>query len=144
MQWFGRGPHENYNDRNSGAAIDLYKASVWEQFFPYNRAQETANKTDVRWMSLQNLQGEGIMVKGSQPLNVSCWNFPQKDIEYVPFDILRKHGGSVEKKDMVWVNIDLEQQGVGGDTTWGAKTHPEYTITPNAKSYSFDISPITK
>lgn len=144
MQWFGRGPHENYIDRNSGAAIDLYKASVWEQFFPYNRAQETANKTDVRWFSLQNQQGEGITVKGSQPLNVSCWNFPMEDIEYVPFDIMRKHGGSVEKKDMVWVNIDLEQQGVGGDTTWGAKTHSEYTITPNAKSYSFEISPITK
>ena len=144
MEWFGRGPHENYIDRNAGAAIDLYKATVWEQFHPYNRAQETANKTDVRWMSLQNLQGEGIIVKGSQPLNVSCWNFPMEDIEYVPFDIMRKHGGSVEKKDMVWVNIDLELQGVGGDTTWGAKAHQEYTITPNAKSYSFEISPITK
>ncbi len=144
MQWFGRGPHENYIDRNSGAAIDLYKATVWEQFYPYNRAQETANKTDVRWMSLQNLQGEGIMVRGGQPLNVSCWNFPQEDIEYVPFDIMRKHGGSVEKKDMVWVNIDLEQQGVGGDTTWGAKAHSEYTITPNTKSYSFEIIPIVK
>lgn len=142
MEWFGRGPHENYNDRNSGAAIDLYKASVWEQFFPYNRAQETANKTDVRWMSLKNKKGEGLLIKAEQPINVSCWNFPMEAIEYVPFDIMRKHGGSVEKKDMVWVNLDLEVQGVGGDTTWGAKAHSEYTITPNAKSYSFTITPI--
>ena len=45
---------------------------------------------------------------------------------------------------MVWFNIDLAQMGIGGDTTWGAKIHPEYTITPTAKSYSFDIIPITK
>jgi len=144
MQWLGRGPQENYSDRNSGAAIDLYKASVWEQFHAYIRAQETANKTDVRWMLLQNKSGEGVLIKGSEPLNVSCWNFMQEAIEYLPFDIMRKHGGSVEKKDLVWVNIDLAQQGVGGDTTWGAKTHSEYTITPTMKAYSFDIIPITR
>lgn len=142
MEWFGRGPHETYQDRKSGAAIDRYTSTVWNQFFPYNRAQETANKTDIRWTTLRNTSGEGILVRGNQPLSVSCWNFPQEELDYVPFNVKRKHGGSIVKQDMVWFNIDLEQMGVGGDTTWGAKVHQEYTITPTAKEYSFDIIPV--
>ena len=145
MTWFGRGPQENYWDRKSGADIDLYKASVWEQYHPYVRAQETANKTDVRWAALQNKDGEGLLVKtASHPLNVSAWNFPMKDIEYIPSMIRHIHGGSIEKKDMVWLNIDSKQMGVGGDNTWGAQTHPEYTITPEAQSYSFYLIPVDR
>ena len=145
MTWFGRGPQENYWDRKSGADIDLYKASVWEQYHPYVRAQETANKTDVRWAALQNKDGEGLLVKtASHPLNVSAWNFPMKDIEYIPSMLQHIHGGSIEKKDMVWLNIDSKQMGVGGDNTWGAQTHPEYTITPEAQSYSFYLIPVDR
>lgn len=145
MTWFGRGPQENYWDRKSGADIDLYKVSVWEQYHPYVRAQETANKTDVRWAALQNKDGEGLLVKtASHPLNVSAWNFPMKDIEYIPSMLQHIHGGSIEKKDMVWLNIDSKQMGVGGDNTWGAQTHPEYTITPEAQSYSFYLIPVDR
>lgn len=144
MEWFGRGPQESYKDRKSGAAIDKYSGTVWEQFFAYNRAQETANKTDVRWVVLKNTDGSGILVKGNQPMNISCWNFPQEDLNYVPFLIKRKHGGSIVKQDMVWFNIDMDQMGIGGDTTWGAKVHPEYTITPTEKCYNFDIIPVSK
>lgn len=145
MTWFGRGPQENYWDRKSGADIDLYKASVWEQYHPYVRAQETANKSDVRWVALQNQAGYGLLVKSAcQPLNVSAWNFPMKDIEYIPSSIKHVHGGSIEKKDMVWLNIDRQQMGVGGDNTWGAQTHPEYTITPVKQEYSFFMIPVNK
>ena len=142
MTWFGRGPHENYADRKMSAAIGLYQASVWEQFHPYVRAQETANKCDTRWMSLCDKDGSGLLIVGTQPLSVSAWNFKMDAIEYVPFSVQRKHGGSVEKEDLVWVNIDLLQMGVGGDNSWGAQVHPEYTITPEARKYSFTIQPI--
>lgn len=144
MTWLGRGPHENYEDRKSSAAIGLYQQTVWEQYHPYVRPQETGNKCDVRWVSFLNAAKEGILIEGEQPLSVSAWNFPMKDIEYIPFDIERKHGGSISKKDMVWVNIDHRQMGVGGDNTWGAQVHPEYTITPEPISYSFTIIPIDK
>ena len=143
MTWFGRGPHENYWDRKTGADIDLYKATVWEQYHPYVRAQETGNKTDVRWCALQDQAGEGILVVGAEPLNVSAWNFPIQDIMHVSPVIERKHGGSVQKQDMVWFNVDMQQMGVGGDNSWGAKTHPEYTITPDSKHYSFTIMPVS-
>ena len=139
MTWFGRGPHENYADRKNGAAIGLYTATVWEQFHPYVRAQETGNKTDVRWVALRDHTGEGLLFIGDEPLHVSAWNFPQEDIDYVAFNTERRHGGSIRKKDMVWLNIDHRQMGVGGDNTWGAQVHPEYTITPHEWSYGFSI-----
>lgn len=143
MTWLGRGPHENYSDRKTGAAVGLYQASVWEQYHPYVRAQETANKCDVRWVALRNSSGEGLLVTGEEPLGVSAWNFPMEDICYRPFHVERRHGGSIEKKDMVWLNIDHRQMGVGGDNTWGAQVHPEYTISPHAWTYSFTLRPLS-
>lgn len=139
MTWLGRGPQENYADRKSGYLIGKYSASVWEQYHPYVRAQETANKCDVRWFTLASKAGAGIRVEGAEPLSVSAWNFPQDDLLYVPSTIEHRHGGCVDKKDMVWVNIDHLQMGVGGDNTWGAMVYPEYTITPKEWSYSFTI-----
>lgn len=75
-------------------------------------------------------------------VSVSAWNSPMEDFLYRPFDSGRLHGGSIEKKDMVWLNIDHMQMGVGGDNTWGAQVHPEYTITPCAWQYSFTIQPL--
>ena len=144
MTWLGRGPQENYADRKSSAAIGLYTATVWEQFHPYVRAQETGNKSDVRWVSLYDKDGEGLLITGEEPLNVSAWNFPLEDIDYVAFQTERRHGGSITKKDMVWLNIDHRHMGVGGDNTWGAQVHPEYTITPHEWQYSFTIQPLDK
>lgn len=142
MSWLGRGPQENYADRKTGALIGLYNATVWEQFHPYVRAQETANHCDVRWVALRNAAGEGLLVTGEEPLSVSAWNFPMEDIEYRPSQVERRHGGSILKKDMVWLNIDHQQMGVGGDNTWGAQVHPEYTITPHEWKYSFTLQPL--
>lgn len=142
MSWLGRGPHENYEDRKTSAPIGLYSSSVWDQYHPYVRSQESGNKCDVRWFSLQNSTGDGILITGSNPLNISAWNFLLEDIDYVPFNTERRHGGSLTPKDLVWVNIDLMQMGVGGDNSWGAQTHPEYTITPKEWNYCFTLEPI--
>ena len=139
MTWLGRGPQENYADRKSGYLVGKYSASVWEQYHPYVRAQETANKCDVRWFTLASKSGAGIKVEGAQPLSVSAWNFPQDDLHYIPSMQAHRHGGCVDKKDMICVNIDHLQMGVGGDNTWGAMVHSEYTITPKEWSYSFTI-----
>ena len=142
MSWLGRGPQENYADRKTGALVGLYSATVWEQFHPYVRAQETANHCDVRWVALRNADGDGLLVTGEEPLSISAWNFPMEDIEYRPSQVERRHGGSIVKKDMVWLNIDHKQMGVGGDNTWGAQVHPEYTITPHEWKYSFTLLPL--
>ena len=146
MTWYGRGPHENYLDRKSSSIIGEYNATVWEQYHPYIRSQETANKSDVRWVTLQNTEGNGLMVRaaGDDQIGCSAWNFNIEDIMYKPYSLgFRQHGGSVEKKDLVWLNIDHKMMGVGGDNTWGADVHTEYTITPIDQKYSFIIRPLT-
>ena len=142
MSWLGRGPQENYADRKTGALIGVYQSTVWDTFHPYVRAQETGNHCDVRWVALRDASGNGLLITGEQPLSISAWNFPMEDIEYRPSQIERRHGGSILKKDMVWLNIDYKQMGVGGDNTWGAQVHPEYTITPHEWKYSFTLQPL--
>ena len=83
-----------------------------------------------------------MLIIGDEALSVSAWNFAQDAIDYVPFKQERRHGGSIEKQPFVWVNIDHAQMGVGGDNTWGAHVHPEYTITPNEIRYGFTMRPL--
>ena len=140
--WLGRGPGGSYMDRKSGELVGLYSGDVWSQLHRYNRPQESGNKSDVEWASLRDQDGTGIMAGSNVPLSVSAWNLLQEDLEYVPMDIEHRHGGSLEKRDLVWFNIDLMQQGVGGDNTWGAPVHSEYTISPVERSYMFVIRPL--
>lgn len=139
MQWYGRGPGESYIDRKSASLIGKYDSTVWDQYHPYVRAQETGNHTDVRWMKLTDNAGYGLLVAGTEPLNVGAWNFPQSELEYVPATVANRHGGSIEKQDMVTLNIDHRMMGVGGDNTWGAQVHSEYTVSPKEYDFHFTL-----
>ena len=68
VAWLGRGPHESYADRKTGAAMGLYEGTVWEQHHPYVRPQETGNKIDVRWIAVTDIRGRGLLAVGESPL----------------------------------------------------------------------------
>jgi len=139
VTWFGRGPHESYIDRKTSAAVGLYHGSVWDQTFQYVRPQETGNKTDVRWMALSN-EKIGLMVKGSPTFDGSVHQYPYEDLDYVPRG--QKHGKlNLQQKDQVDWLIDLKQMGVGGDNSWGARPHDQYTLSPGNYDYSFMLVP---
>lgn len=151
--WLGRGPHENYWDRKTGAAIGLYKLPVGELVHAYSRPQETGNRTDVRWFALRNDKGVGIMAVGDEPLNASAWPYLQSDIDFVVgkdgaasasglVPVTTKHGAHVPKRDLVTFNIDHLQMGVGGDTSWGRLVHPQYTIPAKSYRYGFTLLPV--
>ncbi|MCU4177226.1 glycoside hydrolase family 2 TIM barrel-domain containing protein [Carboxylicivirga sp. N1Y90] len=144
LQWLGRGPHENYNDRHTSAFVGLYSGSVWEQYFPYVRPQETGYKTDVSWFSIINKEGNGFMVRGDEKLSANVLPFDYSVLYHKKKGEAQKHGGSVKEGDVYSVFIDLAQQGVGGDNSWGAKVHPEYCLPYKAYSYSYSIRPILK
>ncbi len=137
--WYGRGPHESYWDRKTGAAIGFYSGSVWEQHFPYVRPQENGNKTDVRWMALSNKAGSGLMAVGMPLLSGSVHQYLPEDIAYIPRT--NRHSYDVKPRDVIWWNIDYKQMGVGGDTSWGAKTHPQYTLPAKFYRYGFMLRP---
>ena len=142
MSWFGRGPFENYWDRNTAAFVGLYSGKVADQFVPYVRVQENGNKTDVRWMSFVDNQGNGLKFVGvSSLLSMSAQHYTIDDMDP---GIEKKgiHPADLDARDQVNVNIDLLQMGVGGDTSWGALTYDRYRLAPVKYAYSFRICPL--
>lgn len=142
MQWYGRGPHENYIDRKSSSFVGLYNGSVASQYFPYDRPQENGNKTDVRWMSLTNKNGVGIKALGAPYINASAFHFPYKDLSEIDLNKHQRHMNDIVEKDMVTWNIDFMQMGLGGDTSWGAYPHQQYLIPASKYQWSFTIVPV--
>lgn len=142
MEWFGRGPHENYCDRYTSAFVGLYKGSVGEQYFPYDRPQENGNKTEVRWMSLVTPEGKGIKAVGMPYLSASAYLFPTEDLSEPDLKKHQRHLSDIQPKEMVTWNIDLKQMGLGGDTSWGAYPHPQYLIPAERMTFGFRLYPV--
>ena len=133
MTWFGRGPHESYWDRQTSAAVGLYSGPVTEQYHAYARPQETGNKTDVRWVALTNQRGEGLLAVGMPHLYASAWPFTMELLEKATHTHELVHG------DDITLNLDYKQTGVGGDNSWGARTHDEYTLFAKPYNYRFRL-----
>lgn len=142
MEWFGRGPHENYQDRKISSFVGRYKGNVHDQFFPYDRPQESGNKTDVRWVSLTNGKGYGLMASSEDLIETSAFMFPYEELSEVDTKKHQRHLSDIEVKDQISWNIDYKQMGVGGDTSWGAFPHEPYLIHPAKMEYSFKIKPV--
>ena len=153
MQWLGRGPQENYLDRNSGAFVGLYSGKVKDQYWAYIRPQENGNKTDVRWVAFTNKDGNGLLSIGLPLLSISAHHQIMEDFEspartvgriYEGVEVVNRHISDVKERNLVSVNLDYKQMGVGGDNSWGALTHPEYTLKDSVYSYSFRLKLIQK
>ncbi|MEE4115776.1 MAG: glycoside hydrolase family 2 TIM barrel-domain containing protein [Marinilabiliaceae bacterium] len=145
LKWYGRGPHENYNDRNTSAFAGIYESTVAEQYIPYIRPQENGYKTDTRWLTLTNEKGEGILVSGNPLICFSALHYLHEDFSS-PGNLannrkdafkVNTHTTDLVERDLVALNIDLGQMGVGGDTSWGARTHQQYRFEESQYNYSF-------
>ncbi|MDA3929673.1 MAG: beta-galactosidase small subunit [Prolixibacteraceae bacterium] len=137
VQWYGRGPHENYIDRNSSALVGLYSGSVMDQYVPYIYPQENGNKTDVRWLTLTDEKGKGFKISGLQPLNMNAHHYLEND-----FDERVLHTPDVPFTNLVEVCIDHLQMGVGGDNSWGARPHDQYQLKEKLYRYEYIIEPL--
>jgi len=143
LQWYGRGPHESYWDRKSGAPVGLYAGTVAEQFHPYVRPQETGNKTDVRWMALSNDQGTGLLIIGMPLLSMSALHFTIDDLD-PGAQKAQRHAGDLEERDLVNLNIDYKQMGVGGINSWGPTALPRYSLYYQEYQHSFTLRPFSE
>jgi len=153
MEWLGRGPQENYCDRNTGALVGLYNGKVKDQYWAYIRPQENGNKTDVRWVAFTNNEGNGLLSIGSPLLSVSAHHNLMEDFEspvrtvgrvYEGKEVVNRHTTDVKERNLVSVNLDYKQMGVGGDNSWGARTHKQYLLTDKEYSYSFRLKLVKK
>ena len=137
--WYGRGPWENYVDRNGDTFMGVWNGAVEDQYYPYIRPQEGGNKTDVRWLSLTDKSGKGILVKGAQPLSVSATNNRPEDLD-PGMTKKQQHASDVLPRKEVVLCVDLFQRGVAGLDSWGAKPLDEYRFNDKEYKYSYTIS----
>ncbi|KQM65471.1 beta-galactosidase [Sphingomonas sp. Leaf17] len=141
--WYGRGPHETYQDRKTSAAIGLWRGAIAEQNHDYMRPQETGNKVDVRWLELTGAGQPGLRVAGAEPLSVNALAFPYEDLS-------RRAPGTRKSTDIVPSDhvsllVDAVQTGVGGDTQWNAdgRPMPRYRVPLAPRHFSFRLSPFS-
>ena len=134
LTWFGRGPHENYRDRQEGAAIGLYGGTVDEQYVPYIVPQENGNKTDVRWLALANEEGVGLLAAGSQPLEFSAAHYTADDL------FAARHTHELQRREEVILHLDALQMGLGG-ASCGPPTLEPYLIVPGTFSFAVRLRP---
>jgi hypothetical protein len=132
--WLGRGPHENYSDRNTGTAIGLYHSTVDEQYEPYVMPQENGNKTEVRWLTLVNAEGVGLLAAGAEPLEASVSHYSAADL-YAAL-----HTPELVRRDEVTLNLDHRQCGLGG-ASCGPGTLPHYLVPPGVYHFTLRLRP---
>lgn len=136
--WYGRGPWENYVDRNQDAFMGIWKNTVEKEAHEYYRPQETGNKTDVRWLTLTDDNGKGIRIDGAQPLSVSALNIRTEDLD-PGRSKKQQHWSDVLPADEVILNVDLFQRGVGGLNSWGARPLDQYRFRGKQYTYSYKV-----
>ncbi len=142
VEYYGRGPHENYADRFYSAHIGIYRQSVAEQYFPYTRPQETGNKSDVRWYTVLS-DGIGVRLDSEIPLNFSARNYLDEDLDG-GVEKERRHAASLRPRPFTVLNIDYAQMGVGGIESWGAWPLREYRLPYGDYDFRFMITPFER
>ena len=141
VEWYGRGPYENYWDRKTSAFVGIYNSSVEDLYVPYIRPQENGYRTDNRWVKLTDNEGNGIKFSGMPLISFSALRNPVSDFD-PGMEKAQRHTTDIKPKDATYLNIDYKQMGVGGDNSWGAKTWEKYQLKPKNYSYTYFIEPI--
>lgn len=141
IKWFGRGPQENYQDRNTAAYVGLYQSTIDEQVMPYIRPQEYGYKTDTRWFAMQDENGKGLMFIGEPLISFSALPYTIDDLDQDTKPNY-KHANDLVARDFISLNVDYKQTGVGGDDSWGARPHKQYTLNYGEYSYTYTIRPL--
>ena len=139
VQWFGCGPFENYRDRKTAAFVGLYEMTAAEPI-PYVSPQEFGNRADTRWLAVRDAEGRGLLVSGDPVLEFSAHRFWPEDLTQPSRG--SKHPPDVQRRDFVCLTLDQAQMGVGGDDSWGARVHPQYTLPAKNTAFTLTFRPL--
>ncbi len=144
IDFYGRGPWENYADRNTASFVGIYKQKAANQFVSnYIRPQENGYKTDIRWVEFYDLEKNGIKITGMQPICFSALPYIAEDLD-PGVTKKQQHTTLLNERKYTTIHIDLNQRGVGGDNSWSAYPHAPYLLTKNSYTYGYIVEPVTK
>ena len=144
VEYYGRGPVENYIDRNNSEFVGVYKNAVQNEYYEYVRPQESGNHTDVRWFSVIDNNGEGLQFYSNAPMEASAIPYTNDQID----DGMHKdkkwghHSGDLIHSGKTCVHIQQRQFGLGCVNSWGAWPRQEYRLPYDDKDFTFVIKPL--
>ncbi len=150
LEYYGRGPWENYIDRKTSCFIGRYTANVADLYEPYVRPQENNHRTDVSWFALSGQQG-GLLVVADSLLEFNASNYTLESLDsgdarddgrQRPATPTQRHYCDPKPAGLVDLFIDYRMMGLGGDDSWGARPLKKYQITPGSYSYGFALIPL--
>ena len=127
--WYGLGPEETYADRCRGGRLGIYEKKVKDCLARYLVPQESGNHCGVRWAKVVDRRGRGLLFAGEE-MNFSALPYTPHELENA------QHAYELPPVHHTVVRVAKQQMGVGGDNTWGARTHPEYLL-PAGKDLEF-------
>ena len=141
IEYYGRGPIENYADRKACTDINIYHQSVDEQFYSYIRPQENGTKSDIRWWKQLNHSRNGLQIVAEAPFSASALHYTIESLDEGP---VKKQGHSPEvaKANLTNLCIDKVQMGLGCEDSWGRITRPEYQIPYADYEFTFILTPV--
>ena len=168
VTYFGRGPEENYIDRNAGTFVGLYKNTADNMYFPYVRPQENGHHTDTRWLTLSKKGGKGLTIYADNTIGFNAlrnsiedfdgeeathrdYQWTNRNAKELEHDVetarnikpRHTHINDIRPRNFVEVCVDMKQMGVGGYDSWGAIPDPQYLIPANKKyKWGFTIVPM--
>ena len=142
VSYYGRGPVENYSNRNHSTDLGIYHQTVDEQFYPYIRPQETGTKTDIRWWKVLDVKGTGLQFVADAPFSASSLHYTIESLDEGP---VKKQGHSqeVEKADLTNDLIDKAQMGLACIDSWGAMPEPEFRLPYEDYEFTFIMTPVS-
>ena len=141
IEYYGRGPIENYIDRNHCTDLGIYRQSVTEQFYPYIRPQENGTKTDIRWWRILNKAGNGIEIISAAPFSASALHYTIESLDE-GWSKQQGHSPDVEEADLTNLCIDKVQTGLGCVNSWGSIARPEYQVPYKDYEFTFIMTPV--
>ena len=146
ISYYGRGPVENYIDRNSSEFIGVYENKVSNEYFPYIRPQESGNHTDVRWFRVVNAEGNGLEFYSNAPMEASALKYLTEDLDdgAVKDKKFGRHSGDLVERPQTQVHIQQRQMGLGCVNSWGAWPRKEYLMEYKDYDFTFAIRPVKK
>ena len=146
LQYYGRGPVENYCDRNSSEFIGLYANKVSDEYYPYVRPQESGNHTDVRWLRVIDAEGRGLEFYSDAPMEASALRFLTSDLDdgREKDKKIGRHSGDLIERPLTQVHIQQRQMGLGCVNSWGAWPRQEYLVPCEERSFTFVIRPVKR
>jgi len=144
MEYYGRGPRENYVDRKTGSFIGRWRSTVTDQYEPYVRPQDNGYKCDVRWVSFTDMAGRGVKFSASEPMFVQALHYDAEDMEFARHRAgSKRFRGPLEPVPEVRLNLDVRQLGLGG-ASCGPQPMAKYVFPIEKTQWALKMEPVAK